>query len=326
MDTKLLIDAIMRQTTVLIAQLSSAAGMRAPLAHLADEVFLHLSQELESQGVSRKIVADMFGLALRGYQKRVQRLRESATDGGRTLWRAVLEFIQAEGRVTRRRLLERFQNDDALAVGAVVNDLLTSGLVFKTGSGNSVVYGATQDEDRLAVAQAGSQETAASLVWLEVCRHPAASVDELGVRLGLDRSRVENALSTLEEQGCLKREAGQFIVEPMVIPVGATAGWEVAVFDHFQAVCVALATKVRQGRPQSTHGDTTGGATLTFDLAEGHPYREEVKGLLARIRRDVNELWERVEARNAEVQLSEVGRERVTFYFGQFTSHQESEG
>ena len=69
MHTKVLIDSIMRQTTVLIAQLSAAAGIRAPLAHLADEVFLNLSKELEDQGVSRKVVADMFGLALRTYQQ-----------------------------------------------------------------------------------------------------------------------------------------------------------------------------------------------------------------------------------------------------------------
>ena len=74
MDSKLLIDAIVRQTTVLLAQLSTAAGIRAPLAHVADQVFVELAKEIEAQGVGKKIVADMFGLALRGYQKKVQRL------------------------------------------------------------------------------------------------------------------------------------------------------------------------------------------------------------------------------------------------------------
>ncbi len=69
MDVKLLIDAVMRQTTVLIAQLSTAAGIRAPLAHLADQVFLDLAAAIEEQGVRRKVAADMFGLALRTYQK-----------------------------------------------------------------------------------------------------------------------------------------------------------------------------------------------------------------------------------------------------------------
>ena len=52
MQSKLLVDAIVQQTTVLIAQLSTAAGIRAPLAHIADQVFLELSREIERQGVS----------------------------------------------------------------------------------------------------------------------------------------------------------------------------------------------------------------------------------------------------------------------------------
>src|SRR5690606_37271155 len=59
LNTKLLIDAIMHQTTVLIAQLSTAAGIRAPLAHVADQVFVELAREIEAQGVSRKVAADM---------------------------------------------------------------------------------------------------------------------------------------------------------------------------------------------------------------------------------------------------------------------------
>jgi hypothetical protein len=38
MRTHLLIDAIVRQTTVLIAQLATAGGFRAPLAHIAEQV------------------------------------------------------------------------------------------------------------------------------------------------------------------------------------------------------------------------------------------------------------------------------------------------
>jgi hypothetical protein len=82
MNVRLLIDGIVHQTTVLLAQLSTAAGVRAPLAHVADQVFLDLSREIESQGIGRKVVADMFGMALRAYQKKVQRLDESATAAG----------------------------------------------------------------------------------------------------------------------------------------------------------------------------------------------------------------------------------------------------
>jgi hypothetical protein len=116
------IDAIMRQTIVLIAQFSATAGIRAPLAHLADEVFLRLSEELESQGVSRKLVADMFGMTLRTYQRRVQRLRESATDQGKTLWQSVLEHLERKQCASRRELLDRFRHDDPEAVAAVLNE------------------------------------------------------------------------------------------------------------------------------------------------------------------------------------------------------------
>ena len=88
MNVGYLIDSIVQQTTVLIAQVATTAGVRAPLAHVANRVFLDLVTEIERQGVARKVVADMFGLALRSYQQKVQRLSESATDSGRTLWEA----------------------------------------------------------------------------------------------------------------------------------------------------------------------------------------------------------------------------------------------
>jgi hypothetical protein len=316
-DTQVLVDSIMRQATVLIAQLSSAAGVRAPLAHLADEVFLSLSQELERQGVSRKVVADMFGLALRGYQRRVQRLRESATERGTTLWRALLEHLQEQGPLTRRRLFERFRNDDPLAVGAVLNDLSSSGLVYRTGSGNDTVYGVVRDEDRKALAHHSTLETASALVWLGLCRDATRSVDELATDLSLVPAQVEAAIGYLEDQGRVRREKGRIQVEPMVVPVGATAGWEAAVFDHFQAMCVAIATKLRLGRTRAETGDTTGGATLAFEIHADHPQREEVLGLLARVRAEANELWNRVEAHNAVHPVDEPKSKRVTFYFGQ---------
>jgi hypothetical protein len=142
-QTSLLIDAIVRQTTVLIAQLSTAAGIRAPLSHVADEVFLRLASEIEAQGVGRKVVADMFGLALRSYQKKVQRLAESSTDRERTLWEVLLELIQSEGSVSRGDLQVRFGRDGELAVASVLKDLVGSGLVTVTGRGLAARYAAT---------------------------------------------------------------------------------------------------------------------------------------------------------------------------------------
>lgn len=53
----------------------------------------------------------MFGLALRTYQKKIQRLAESATEHGTTLWEAVLDFVTKAGTVSRRELLEAFSRE-----------------------------------------------------------------------------------------------------------------------------------------------------------------------------------------------------------------------
>ena len=63
MNVNLLIDALVRQTTVLIAQLATAAGARAQLAHTANQVFMDLVRELKEQGLGNKVIADMFGLS-----------------------------------------------------------------------------------------------------------------------------------------------------------------------------------------------------------------------------------------------------------------------
>src|SRR5512140_3413807 len=120
MTLDLLIQAIVRQTTVLIAQLATSRGSRAPLAQVANQVFLDLVSELERQGVSRKVSADMFGLGLRTYQRKIQRLTESSTDRGRSLWEAILDYVCAEKMVTRSSIQMRFARDDEVQVRGVL--------------------------------------------------------------------------------------------------------------------------------------------------------------------------------------------------------------
>ena len=170
----------MRQTTVLVAQLSTAAGIRAPLADLADQVFLKLAAEIEAQGVPRKVVADMFGLALRSYQRKVQRLTESATDTQRTLWQAVLEQLTEHGASTRQALIEHFERDDPEAVAAVLSDLLRNGLVYKTGAGRRALYGATREQEYEKLVEAENRESTAAIAWLSIHRRPGLKAAELG--------------------------------------------------------------------------------------------------------------------------------------------------
>src|SRR6185503_828534 len=114
-----------------IAQLGTAGGLRAPMAQLANQVFLDLARELEAQGVSRKVSADMFGMALRAYLRKIQRLGESSTEHGRSIWEAVYSFLRSRDFVTRAEVLENFHRDDEAQVRGVLHDLSESGLVFQ---------------------------------------------------------------------------------------------------------------------------------------------------------------------------------------------------
>lgn len=315
MDVKLLIDAIVRQTTVLIAQLSTSAGIRAPLAHVADQVFLDLAAEIEAQGVSRKVVADMFGLALRSYQKKVQRLQESAAVRDRTLWEAVLDVICQRGSVTREALATHFRRDDERDLAAVLNDLVGHGLVYCTGRGASALYGATSEADQRRVAQGEQRDSLEAMVWLSLYRQPA-TLAELCAALSLPEAAIAPAVAALARDGRLREHGGVLRAETFLVPVGSELGWEAAVFDHYQALATAVAAKIRRGAPRSEADDVVGGATLTFELPRGHALEAEVLGLLRKVRRDLNELWQRSEAVNASTKTDEP-RTRVTFYFGQ---------
>jgi hypothetical protein len=326
MNSKLLVDAIVRQTTVLIAQLCTAAGVRAPLAQIADQVFLGLSREIEAQGVGRKVAADMFGLALRSYQKKVQRLAESASVQDRTLWEAMLDFLRDNGSVPRRRIFERFSRDDEDAVAAVLNDLVSSGLAYATGRGSSALYGLTSVEDQARLADQDLLDAVPAMVWLLVYREGPIDGAGLERRLGVEPERVQAALVDLLGEGRVQLEAetGLYRSAAVSIAVGSRVGWEAAVFDHFQAVSKAIAAKVRRGR-ESQAADVIGGATLSFDVFAGHPLEQEVYGLLGRIRAEVNELWDRVSQHNAAHPVDQDRKIKVTFYMGQNVERPDTE-
>jgi hypothetical protein len=321
MHTRHLIDGIVQQTTVLIAQLSTAAGIRAPLARVADQVFYELSREIERQGVGRKVAADMFGLALRAYQKKVQRLSESVTMHDRTLWEAVLDFVREEGPTSRRAIGARFKRDSQLDVAAVLNDLVTSGLVYGTGRGDGALFGVTSDAERTALAASDAEDSVAHLVWLAIFRKRTIELEALLAELHVDEALARAAVGALVADGraSLVHIAGKDHVSAseVRIPVGAEGGWEAAVFDHYQAVCTAIGAKLRAGRTRSDGDDVVGGATLRFEIHEEHAYAERVESLLRRVRAEVNTLWEEVSRYNDEHPVPAERARRVCFYFGQ---------
>lgn len=321
MNVQVLIDSIVRQTTVLVAQLATSAGARAPLAHVANQVFLELVKELKDQGLGNKVIADMFGLALRTYHARVRRLSESKTYSGRSLWDAVLEYVQGSGTVLRAEILRRFQHDDEATVRSVLRDLVDSGLLFRTGRENATSYRALGPESSEELVAERTNDASANLVWVAVHRFGPAPEGELArlvtvsgeeLRAALERLLNEGRIEVLEEGGERSYRSGR-----CVIPVGAPAGWEASVFDHFQAVVTAIVSKVRQGRLAARHDDAVGGSTYTYDVWRGHPHRDEVLGFLRDVRAKAVALRLKVEAYNEEAGPGAAEPERVIAYVGQ---------
>jgi hypothetical protein len=310
MDSQLLIDQVVRQTMILIAQLATSGGTRAPLAHIADRVFLELARELEAQGLSRKVTADMFGVALRSYRRRIQRLSESVTVRGRSLWSAVLDFVPEDRLVTRGEVLTKFHLDEELQVRAILSDLCESGLLLQLGRGVSTAYRAATTGE-LAALEA-STDGLAQLVWLLVYREGPLTREALLERARGEHGRIDAALEALCESGRVQLIDGSYSSREVVVARNAAAGWEAAMLDHFQAMVKTLCARLRgEGDPT-----TSGGSTYSFDVAAEHPLAARVYGTLERIRTELTALRAEVERYNAE-HSDEPTPELVTIYVGQ---------
>lgn len=327
MNAQLLITALVRQTTVLIAQVATASGGRTPLSHVANQVFLDLVTELERQGLGRKVIADMFGLALRSYQQKVHRLSESATDRGISLWEAMHRFLVDQEVSSRSEVLQRFAKDDQGTVRGILNDLVESGLVYRTGRGDSTVYRIAPQEDLERAAEGHAQATAESMAWVVVYRNGPVARAELGELLPIDAAELDAALERLVADGRIARGDDPtgpiYSCDRCYLPLGEDAGWEAALLDHYQAVVAAVCQKLRNGSTRSLPADQVGGSTFSFDVWPGHPLEERVTGLLASHRRDLGRLWDEVTAHNARGKPARFSK--VTFYLGQFVKTDEEE-
>ena len=320
MDLQILIDAIVRQTMVMIGRLSTVDGARSPLSHVADEVFMGLVRELENQRVGKKVIADMFGLALRSYQQKVQRLSESATTRGVTLWSAIHDFLSGRESTSRAELLAHFAEDDEKVVRSILNDLVESGLVWRSGTGKETRYRVATAKEIEALGSANSLETIAALVWVYVCRASPLRRDDLARILPLPAALLDAAIDSLVADERIRLETrsdGVYCVtERCLIPLGQAAGWEAALIDHHRAVLSALAAKVVSGKHVSRATDEVGGTTVSFDLWPGHPREAEVRALLAATREQIIPLWNEVAEYNRQHRPDKTYK--VTYYCGQY--------
>jgi chromosome segregation and condensation protein ScpB len=318
-NVNLLIDALVRQTTVLLAQLATAAGTRAPLAHTANQVFMDLVRELKDQGLGNKVIADMFGLTLRTYHNKIARLSESSTDRGRSLWEAVLGYIEEKGPIARAAVLARFGRDDVETVKGVLKDLVDSGLVYRTGRGDAITYCITSATE--TVRDADLEERNANLVWVAIFRYGPILRARLAEIVPLEDAAMDRALARLVSDGRVEQasdnDALSYSSTTCVIPVGDSAGWEAAVFDHYQAMVTAICRKLQGGTKTARPGEWIGGSTYHYDVWRGHPQFDEVVGFLSEVRERAVLLRKQVEAYNKGHEPDEQTALRVTAYVGQ---------
>ncbi|HEU5077103.1 MAG TPA: hypothetical protein VFU02_23090 [Polyangiaceae bacterium] len=320
MNLEILIGSIVRQTTVLIAQLATSGGARAPLAHIANQVFSDLARELERQGLSRVVAADLFGISLRSYQRKMIRLRESSSDRGRSMWDAVLQYLVARGVTTRAEVLERFNRDPEPIVRGLLSDLVQSGFVFSSGSGAHTLYRATSEDELTAVRQSQAVRGLDEFVWAVVYRHGPLDRERLSELVAVDAEQLVLVLDRLCQNGRVtsSTDAGitRYSSHGLFLEQGASVGWEASIYDHFLALVRTICSRLEDAPEAREYAPYTGGSTYSFDVGPEHPLREEVLSTLAQFRERASDLRQRVMAYN-ETHGQPETVERVVAYAGQ---------
>ncbi len=321
MNVRLLIDSVVRQTMVLVAELATSGGLRAPLSHVAGQAFLELARELENQGVGKKVSADMFGMALRTYQRRTQRLSQSRTDRGRSLWEATLEFIEQSGVVRRDDILKRFRHDDEPSLRGVLHDLTDSGLVFSSGAGNNLAFRAATKDEVSTLRRGGDSLGLEAFVWSNIYRDGDVSLEELSQRTSIAVADLSPVVQSLIASGKVEASGTgddqRLRSSQLVLGFDDPAGWESSVLDHFTALVQTVVRKLAVDQRAKRH-DEIGGSTYHFELWRGHPFESEVLGELGRFRERMSALRAKLDDYNG-AQSGAEPKLRVVAYYGQST-------
>jgi hypothetical protein len=145
------IDLVLREAVAEVARLATEGGARVSLARLTDQVFLDLAGELEGRGLTKPVIADMFGMALRTYHRRVRQAREAQAER-RTVRDSVLEWVRGSGQVSAFEVQQHFLREPGELVAGALHDLVHAGLARRSGWGDKAVYRAVAPQPLSSVA------------------------------------------------------------------------------------------------------------------------------------------------------------------------------
>jgi hypothetical protein len=241
-------------------------------------------------------------------------------EGGRSLWEAVLEHLRSRDSATRIEILQRFCADDESQVKAVLHDLCESQLVLSSGSGASTTYRAVSGDELVALQKGRGAAGLDELLLAVIYREAPLPADEIARRAKLTDEEAEPILARLVQEGriehSLRDGVAHYQAKTLLVPVGASAGWEAAMFDHFKALVTTIICRVRDDSATPRLTDRVGGSTYTVTVWPGHPLAEEVCGTLGRLRTELTDLRERVKKVNDQGAIPDA-HTRVVVYFGQ---------
>src|SRR5262249_40321756 len=132
---------------------------------------------------------------------------------------------------------------------------------------------------------------------------------------------LDTALARLVEAGRITAEdsgdGAVYASSQLVIGLDAPAGWEAAVFDHFQALVRTIVAKLRREPSDTDSQALVGGSTYTFVVWPEHPFYDEVSQELARFRARESNLRARVDSYNAEHGIP-ARHQKIVSYAGQY--------
>lgn len=150
------IETLVEHALVLVARAATQRGARPSLAHVGELAFATLNRELQRQGVTTKVIADMLGMAPRTYHRRVEESR-SLPPPRRTVSEQVLELVQREPAISAHQVKQALAHESPELICSVLRDLVHSRLIARSGWGDSASYRALGASDPVGEVAIGAQ-------------------------------------------------------------------------------------------------------------------------------------------------------------------------
>ena len=181
-----LVYAIAYEAGAMTAHLANEKGVRRPINWVGDIFFLGVVDELERQGVPKKVAADLLGMSLRTYQRRIAQARASQSSA-QSLWSLVSARLKK--RATKQDILSWFDPSYHAQIGSILRDMVVHHWAHKDAHG---YY--TLEPDR----GIWTDDMVEDYAWIEAHLKNTRDVEEWAERTGVPQARWEEALERLE--------------------------------------------------------------------------------------------------------------------------------